>query len=123
MERDWRVLAIEQDLGLGMMLWLAHFFPQEPWARAQTMRALRTIDGVENAYVTNVSGPAGERVGAAVVCARTLTAEQLSASARKLLSAFKVPTVIVFRDEPLPRNAAGKVLKRELKEGLVGTLT
>ena len=31
-------------------------------------RALRTIDGVDNAFVTNVPGAAGERVGAAVVC-------------------------------------------------------
>ena len=36
MERDWRKLQIEQDLGLGMMLWLAHFFPGEPWAKTQT---------------------------------------------------------------------------------------
>src|SRR3990170_2716512 len=28
-------LDIDQDLGLGMMLWLAHFFPAEPWARVQ----------------------------------------------------------------------------------------
>jgi hypothetical protein len=45
-ERDWRRLTIEQDLGLGMMLWLAHFFPQEPWARAQTTRALEMLDGM-----------------------------------------------------------------------------
>src|SRR5919198_1355012 len=32
--RDWHTLRIEQDLGLGMMLWLAHFFPDEPWANA-----------------------------------------------------------------------------------------
>jgi hypothetical protein len=43
MERDWRSLVIEQDLGLGMMLWLAHFFPDEAWARVQTTRALRTL--------------------------------------------------------------------------------
>ncbi|MDQ8729078.1 hypothetical protein [Bradyrhizobium sp. LHD-71] len=43
-ERDWRTLTIEQDLGLGMMLWLAHFWPQEPWATAQSARALRTLD-------------------------------------------------------------------------------
>ncbi|KAB0264432.1 hypothetical protein [Microvirga brassicacearum] len=45
-ERDWRSLDIEQDLGLGMMLWLAHFFPDEPWAKEQTRRALRTLDGM-----------------------------------------------------------------------------
>lgn len=44
MERDWRTLEIDQDLGLGMMLWLAHFFPDEPWAKAQTKRALATLD-------------------------------------------------------------------------------
>jgi hypothetical protein len=45
-ERDWRRLSIEQDLGLGMMLWLAHFFLQEPWAKAQTTRALETLDAM-----------------------------------------------------------------------------
>lgn len=45
-ERDWRELAIEQDLGLGMMLWLAHWFPGEPWAKSQTARALQTLDGM-----------------------------------------------------------------------------
>jgi hypothetical protein len=44
MERDWRTLDIDQDLGLGMMLWLAHFFPEEAWAEAQTKRALRTLE-------------------------------------------------------------------------------
>lgn len=45
-EHGWRRLSIEQDLGLGMMLWLAHFFPQEPWAKAQTARALEMLDGM-----------------------------------------------------------------------------
>src|SRR5215218_6293348 len=45
-ERDWRTLNVKQDLGLGMMLWLAHFFPDEPWTAAQTRRALRTLDGM-----------------------------------------------------------------------------
>jgi hypothetical protein len=43
-ERSWRTLEIEQDLGLGMMLWLSHFFPEEPWARAQTQRSLAVLD-------------------------------------------------------------------------------
>jgi hypothetical protein len=45
-EQTWRTLEIEQDLGLGMMLWLAHFFPDEPWAEAQTTRALRMLDAM-----------------------------------------------------------------------------
>ena len=44
MERDWRTLKIDQDLGLGMLLWLVHFFPGEPWAKTQTKRALATLD-------------------------------------------------------------------------------
>jgi hypothetical protein len=43
-ERDWRTLHIEQDLGLGMMLWLAHFFPDEPWTKSQRKRALGTLE-------------------------------------------------------------------------------
>jgi long-chain acyl-CoA synthetase len=35
------------------------------------------------------------------------------------LAAFKVPVRIWLRDEPLPRNPAGKVLKRELRDQLV----
>ena len=37
-------LFIEQDLGLGMMLWLCHFFPTERWAIVQRQRCLETLD-------------------------------------------------------------------------------
>jgi hypothetical protein len=43
---QWRELEIDQDLGLGMMLWLAHFFPREPWADALSRRALRSLDAM-----------------------------------------------------------------------------
>jgi acyl-CoA synthetase (AMP-forming)/AMP-acid ligase II len=81
-------------------------------------RALRAIDGVQHAFVTNVPGDAGDRVGAAVVC--PLTAEQLLASARKLLSAFKVPTVwlILDSDDDVPRGATGKVDVHRLRDML-----
>ena len=46
MDATYRDLAIAQDLGLGMMLWLAHFFPDEPWARAQRDRSLSVLDGM-----------------------------------------------------------------------------
>lgn len=45
-EGSWRTLAIEQDLGLGMMLWLAHFFPTEPWAQAMKHRAAKTLESM-----------------------------------------------------------------------------
>jgi acyl-CoA synthetase (AMP-forming)/AMP-acid ligase II len=88
---------------------------------SEVERALRTIDGVQNAYATNVSGVAGQRVGAAVVSTdRALTPEQLSGSARKLLSAFKVPTLwlLLQSDDDVPRGATGKVDTQRLREML-----
>lgn len=43
-ERQYHGLQIDQDLGLGMMLWLGHFFPQEDWAQIQTGRSLIALD-------------------------------------------------------------------------------
>ena len=43
-ERDYEGLQIDQDLGLGMMLWLGHFCPQESWSMVQTKRSLATLD-------------------------------------------------------------------------------
>ena len=89
---------------------------------SEVERALRTIDGVQNAYATNVSGVAGQRVGAAVVSTdRALTPEQLSGSARKLLSAFKVPTLwlLLQSDDDVPRGATGKVDTHRLREMLI----
>ena len=37
-------LFIAQDLGLGMMLWMTHFFPQERWASLQRTRSLAILD-------------------------------------------------------------------------------
>jgi hypothetical protein len=45
-ERSYRGLRITQDLGLGMMLWLSHFFPREPWAADHRARALETLESM-----------------------------------------------------------------------------
>jgi hypothetical protein len=37
-------LTITQDLGLGMMLWLTHFFPNEEWAKLQKSRCVSMLD-------------------------------------------------------------------------------
>ncbi len=42
--RTYEDTRITQDLGLGMMLWMTHFFPDEPWARLQRERSLATLD-------------------------------------------------------------------------------
>ncbi|MDQ1555686.1 MAG: hypothetical protein QOI02_688, partial [Actinomycetota bacterium] len=72
---------------------------------SEVEQALRTIDGVHNAFVTDVAGA----VGAVVIADQT--AGDLRAAARKLLSAFKVPTVwlLVDSDDAVPRGATGKV--------------
>ena len=41
-------LVVTQDLGLGMMLWMTHFFPAESWAVVQRERALATLDHMWN---------------------------------------------------------------------------
>jgi hypothetical protein len=45
-DRDAENLDIDQDLGLGMMLWLAHFFPDEAWAKLQHGRTLAVLDAM-----------------------------------------------------------------------------
>jgi long-chain acyl-CoA synthetase len=64
----------------------------------------------------------GEEVGAAVVLrpGSKVTAEELARHVKERLAGFKVPTHFWFRSEPLPRNPQGKVLKRELRDALVG---
>jgi long-chain acyl-CoA synthetase len=59
----------------------------------------------------------GEQPAAVVTlkAGETATLEELQAFVRERLAAFKVPTRIAFRDTPLPRNANGKILKRDLK--------
>jgi hypothetical protein len=43
-EESYRTLVITQDLGLGMMLWMAHFEPDRPWAGVQRERGLAVLD-------------------------------------------------------------------------------
>lgn len=44
MEKQYRNLDIDQDLGLGMMLWLTHFFPGEDWAVRQRELSIGALD-------------------------------------------------------------------------------
>ncbi len=46
----------------------------------------------------------------------TASEDELKSLVRSKLAAFKVPTIIRFWPEPLPRNANGKILKTELKK-------
>jgi long-chain acyl-CoA synthetase len=64
----------------------------------------------------------GEEVGAIVQTrpGHDLTEDDLRAFVAQRLAAFKVPVRVWFRTDPLPRNPAGKILKRDLREELVG---
>jgi fatty-acyl-CoA synthase len=59
----------------------------------------------------------GQRLRAFVVLGqgKNATEDELKAHVKKNLARYKVPREIVFIDE-LPRNATGKVLKRELQD-------
>ena len=68
-----------------------------------------------------VFGVPHERLGEEVACVVVLRADcelgedELRNHVGERLAAFKVPTRLVFIREPLPRNPAGKFLKRELR--------
>ena len=57
-------LLITQDLGLGMMLWMTHFFPGEDWASTQKARCLRMLDRmwVDEGYFCREPGLAPSQV-------------------------------------------------------------
>jgi len=64
----------------------------------------------------------GEEVGAVVHLApgTSVSEEELKTWVAARLAGFKVPRKVWFFDEPLPRNPAGKILKRDLKKQLFG---
>ena len=75
-------------------------------------------------YEAAVFGVPHERLGEEVAAAvyvrpgQTLTPDELQAHVRERIAAFKVPSIVRILDAPLPRNAAGKFLKRDLRESL-----
>ena len=86
--------------------------------------ALYSHDDVMDAAVIGIPHKVlGEEVGAViqVTPGSSVTEGDLQTYVRQHLAAFKVPVKIELRTEPLPRNANGKILKRQLREewGLV----
>jgi long-chain acyl-CoA synthetase len=89
----------------------------------QVEAALFEHPAVADCAVIGVPEPTlGEEVGAVIVLrpGAKVTADELALHVKSRLAGFMVPTHIWFRSEPLPRNPQGKVLKRELRDELVG---
>jgi long-chain acyl-CoA synthetase len=85
--------------------------------------ALYSHPAVMDAAVVGLPHPVlGEEVGAVVQISpgALVSEEELKQHVAVRLAAFKVPVRIELRDEPLPRNANGKLVKREIREGLIG---
>lgn len=62
----------------------------------------------------------GEAVVAAVVASSPVSADELQALCKEHIASFKKPKRIAFV-EALPKNAYGKVLRRQVKENLTST--
>jgi long-chain acyl-CoA synthetase len=80
---------------------------------------------VTDAAVVGLPHPVlGEEVAAVVhtMSGAVVTEDELREHVGARLAAFKVPVRIWFFDEPLPRNPAGKILKRDLKQRLLGSV-
>ncbi len=62
----------------------------------------------------------GEEVGVAIYKNDNIlaSAEEIRESCRSKIAGHKIPRYIWFLDDPIPRNANGKFLKRELKDSL-----
>jgi acyl-CoA synthetase (AMP-forming)/AMP-acid ligase II len=84
--------------------------------------ALYKYEGVAECAVFAVPDDRlGEEVGAAIFPAQDThsTAEEIREFCKTQLAAFKVPRYIWVVDSPLPRNASGKFVKRDLQESLL----
>ncbi|HLK78557.1 MAG TPA: FadD3 family acyl-CoA ligase [Streptosporangiaceae bacterium] len=87
---------------------------------AEVEQVLARLDGVAESAVIGVPDPRLGEVGRAFLVPRpghALAEADVLAFCRERLAGYKVPRQVVFRDG-LPRNASGKVLKRQLRAEL-----
>jgi acyl-CoA synthetase (AMP-forming)/AMP-acid ligase II len=85
---------------------------------AEVEQALARLDGVAETVVIGVPDERLGEVGKAYVVRRpghAVDADDVLAFSRQRLANYKVPRYVEFRDD-LPRNPAGKPLKRVLRE-------
>ena len=80
-------------------------------------------DVVESAIIAKPCPVLGERVHAVVVTRNAVGVEVLRAWCAERLSDYKVPETMDVRTDPLPRNANGKVMKRQLREAFMALIS
>jgi len=80
-------------------------------------------DVVESAIIAKPCPVLGERVHAVVVTRNAVGVEVLRAWCAERLSDYKVPETMDVRMDPLPRNANGKVMKRQLREAFLALIS
>ena len=94
-------------------------------ASREVEEALLTHASVSEVAVVALPDPKWIEAVSAFVVLRdgaSVTAEELIAHSKTTLAPYKVPKQVIFVDN-LPRNTAGKILKRDLRKAHTGSDT
>ena len=85
---------------------------------AELENAITAIDGVAECAAIGKPDPVlGEKSHVIIYTdSENLTTDQIKQHCHRHLADYKIPDYITFTEAPLPRNANGKVIKRELRE-------
>lgn len=90
---------------------------------AEVENVLAQVPGVVEVAVVGKPCPVlGERVHAFVSVSETVAAETLRTAATKALADYKIPETFTISGDRLPRNSAGKIMKRQLRDALIASL-
>jgi fatty-acyl-CoA synthase len=89
---------------------------------AEIERVLAPLPGMVEVAVIGVDDPRWGEAPAviAVTTGSTVDGPGVLGACRAVLADYKLPRYLVLRDEPLPRNMSGKVLKRALRDEYAG---
>ena len=85
--------------------------------RGRDLRAPRRVRGGRVRPAARAARRGG-RGGVYLKPGAQLAADELQAHVRERLAGFKVPSIVEFASAPLPRNASGKILKRQIRDEL-----
>ena len=95
---------------------MAQTAPSTRKAARRTKRLPKAANGgIELLLIHSVDHLGAQGDVVTVKAGESVTEGELRDFVRARLAAFKVPTRVAFLDKPLPRNANGKILKRDLK--------